>query len=317
MKINRIACYLVSLALFISHTTAGQDLVKYSSSINKNTLEGVISYLSDDLAEGRGVGSTGHLLSESLILSKFYENSLIPFYRSTYSQSFMIDTLIGRNIIGVVRAQYYSEKYIVVSAHYDHLGILGGNIYNGADDNASGVAVMLELARVFANMREKRDGLTKNIIFAAFDGKEYNLAGSEDFMKRLPIDKKNIICNINIDQIGCTFAPPGNNPDYLLVLGAATHKDFKRLIIKASREAGVLTDIDFDFYGSKPFADIFYSSSDQYTFYKKGIPSLLLTSGVHMHTYKPTDDMYFINYPVLVNRARLIYNFICQISSSL
>ncbi|MCK9304823.1 MAG: M28 family peptidase [Bacteroidales bacterium] len=317
MKFLRILISLTLITILSNLICRGQNLIQYSSLIDINRLKSLISWLSDDLTEGRGLGSTGHQMAGSLIIDKFNENSLSHFYSNSYVQSFRVDTLTGRNIVGVVRSKYYSDKYIVISAHYDHLGILRNNIYNGADDNASGVALLLELARVFANMRENREGLNKNLIFVAFDAKENNLKGSEAFIKRLPVDKRKIICNINLDQIGCTFSPPGKNKDYLLVLGANSHKDFKRLAIKAGRDAGVVTELDFSFYGSKEFADVFYSSSDQHNFYKAGIPSLLLTSGVHMHTYKPTDDWYFIDFPVLVNRARLIFNLIYQISYTL
>ena len=317
MKILRILASLSILIFLSAGTLSGQNLIKYSSSISINKLKSLVSFLSDDMTQGRGLASPGHQIAGHMILNKFNESSLNPFYSNSYVQSFRIDSLPGRNIIGVVRAKYYTDKYILISAHYDHLGILAGNIYNGADDNASGVAVLLELARVFATMRENREGLNKNLIFAVFDGKENNMAGSQDFLKRLPVDKKSIICNINIDQIGCTFAPPGKNRDYLLILGANTYKEYRKLAIKSVREAGLITELNFDFYGSTEFAEIFYASSDQHTFHKAGIPSLLLTSGVHMHTYKPTDDWYFVNFPVLVNRARFIYNFICQIAFSL
>lgn len=317
MKFFRILLSLSLVSILSTLICRGQNLIQYSSMIDINKLKTLTSWLSDDMTQGRGLGSSGHLMTESLLIDKFNESSLTHFYSNSYVQSFRIDSLTGRNIIGVVRSKYYSDKYIVISAHYDHLGILQGNIYNGADDNASGVALLLELARVFASMRENRDGLSKNLIFAAFDAKENNLAGSETFLKRLPVDKNKIVCNINLDQIGCTFAPPGRNKDYLLILGANSHKDFKRLAIKAAKDAGVITELDFSFYGSREFADIFYTSSDQYNFFKAGIPSLLLTSGVHMHTYKPTDDWYFVDFPVLINRARLIFNFICQLSYTL
>ncbi len=296
--------------------TYSQDLNRYSSKITRNSLEGFLTFLSDDLTLGRGIGSSGHQLAESMILSQFKNEGLIPFYHQTFTQSFMIDSIIGRNIIGVVPAQYYSDKYIVVSAHYDHLGVLGNRIYNGADDNASGVSVLLNLARLFSEMRANREGSRRNIIFAAFDGKESNMAGSEDFIKRLPIPEKNIICNINIDQLGSIFAPPGKDTNYVLVLGANTFKEFRRKIDTSNRLNNLNIDVNYDFYGSPEFASIFYKSSDQNSFAKKNIPSLLFTSGIHMHTYKPTDDFYFINYQVLENRAKLLFFLIYQLTLS-
>lgn len=297
-------------------STYSQDLNRYTSKIDRNSLEGYLTFLADDKTYGRGMGSIGNQLAGTMIREEFEKWGLIPFYHQTFTQSFKADTIIGRNIIGVVPAQYYSDQYIVVSAHYDHLGILGGKIYNGADDNASGVAALLNLARLFSEMRAAKEGSTKNIIFAAFDGKESNMAGSEEFVKSLPIPKKNIICNINLDQLGSIFAPPGADTNYVLVLGANKYKDFKRKIDSANRDNNLNMDVNYDFYGSPAFAGIFYKSSDQNSFVEERIPSLLITSGIHMHTYKPTDDFYFINYPVLANRTKLVFYLIHILTTS-
>ncbi|MFA5850600.1 MAG: M28 family peptidase [Bacteroidales bacterium] len=296
--------------------TYSQDLHSYESLIGTKSLEGYITFLANDETYGRATGGAGNQLAASMIRGEFEKHGLIPFYHQTYTQSFSADSVIGRNIIAVVQAQYYSEQYIVVSAHYDHLGVLGGKIFNGADDNASGVATLLNLARVFSEMRAKKEGPRKNIIFAAFDAKESNMAGSEDFVKRLPVPAKDIICNINIDQLGSIFAPPGTDTNYVLILGANKYKDFKRKIDTANKNSSANLDVNYDFYGSSEFAEIFYKSSDQNSFVKKNIPSLLITSGIHMHTYKPTDDFYFINYPVLTNRTRFLFHLIYQLTLS-
>lgn len=295
-------------------STYSQDLDRYTPTINRNTLEGYLTFLSDDLTFGRGIGGTGSQIAGAMIREEYKKYGLIPFYHQTFTQSFKKDSIIGRNIIGVVPAQYYSEKYIVVSAHYDHLGILGGKIFNGADDNASGVAALLNLARLFSEMRAAREGCKWNIIFAAFDGKESNMIGSEEFLKNLPIPERDIVCNINLDQLGSIFAPPGADTNYVLVLGANKFKDFKRKIDAANRYNNLKLDINYDFYGSPAFAEIFYKSSDQNSFVIKKIPSLLITSGIHMHTYKPTDDFYFINYSVLANRTMLVFYLIQQLT---
>jgi len=235
---------------------------------------------------------------------------MIPFYSTTFTQSFKVPnySTIGRNIIGVLPSLYYTDKYIIISAHYDHLGILGGKIYNGADDNASGVTALLTIAQWFSQMRYNREGPRINIVFALFDAKESSLAGSEYFAKNLKIPVSNIKYNINLDQIGCTFAPPGNQENYLLcVADSRIKKDIKQRLDLLNKFYNFNMDIDHSFYGSPAFYDIFFKTGDQYNLSKAGIPSILFTSGIHMHTYKPTDEYYFINYPVLINRIRLIY----------
>ncbi len=293
-----------------------QDLHRYDTLIETKSLERYITFLASDETYGRATGGAGNQLAASMIRGEFEKYGLIPFYHQAITQSFSTNSVIGRNIIAVVPAQYYCEQYIVVSAHYDHLGVLGGKIYNGADDNASGVAALLNLARVFSEMRINKEGPRKNIIFAAFDAKESNMAGSEDFIKKLPVPAKDIICNINIDQVGSIFAPPEADTNYVLILGANKYKDFKRKIEFANKNSSANLYVNYDFYGSSDFAEIFYKSSDQNSFVKKNIPSLLVTSGIHMHTYKPTDDFYFINYPVLTNRTRFLFHLIYQLTLS-
>jgi len=317
MKKSSVSAVLTFFLFTIPLFAQSQDLKKYTKSIDLIYMKDVLTYLSDDTLEGRGTSTIGQLIAGTMIAREFERNGMIPFYHRTFTQSFQKDTLIVRNIIGVVRARYYSEKYIVVSAHYDHLGILGGKIYNGADDNASGVAMMMTLAKLFSDMRAAGDGVYTNIIFAAFDGKEHNMVGSDAFVKKLPISKNNIICNINIDQIGTIFAPPTVDTNYVLVLGTKSNRGYKKIVESANINSGSNLSINYNYYGSPDFADIFYKASDQYSFIKAGIPALVFTSGIHMHTYKPTDDYYFMNYPVLFKRTALIFNLINIISSSL
>jgi len=306
-----LACFL----LFTRIIANGQDL-SGSAQIDSSFLTDMVTYLSDDSLTGRGMGTTGGLLAGTMIARQFDKQDLIPFYHRTFTQSFTKDTIIGRNIIGVVRARYYSEKYIVVSAHYDHLGVLNGKIYNGADDNASGVGMLLTLSRYFSALRAEGKGVPVNIIFAAFDGKEHNMSGSEIFIKNLPVSKRDIICNINLDQIGSTLAPPAKDTNYVLVLGTKSNPGYKKPIEAARFRMKHPISIDYGYYGSATFAEIFYRTSDHYSFAKERIPALLFTSGIHMHTYKPTDDYYFINFPILYNRTLFIGNLIEIIASS-
>jgi len=310
-SVPTVLAFFFILIPFIAHS---QDLKK-STNLDSCLLKDVVTFLSDDYLEGRGTGTVGQMLAGSMIEREFDRNNMIPFYHMTFTQSFKKDTLIGRNIIGVVRAKYYSEKYIVISAHYDHLGKLGGKIYNGADDNASGVAALITLAKYYCDMRATGEGAPVNIIFAAFDAKEHNMAGSEEFIKKLPIPKRDIICNINLDQLGSIFAPPTKDTSYVLVLGAKNRGRYKGFIESARGRMEKEIYVCYDYYNSPTFAEIFYKTSDQHSFVKADIPALLFTSGIHMHTYKPTDDHYFINYQVLMTRTILVRNLINIIAS--
>lgn len=284
------------------------DINKYLTMIYRQKQEGILTFLADDKNQGRAMGTQGGRDAGIFIKGQFEKYGLQPFYGQTFIKSFKSDSLVGRNIIGVVPSKYYSDEYIVISAHYDHLGVLDKRIFNGADDNASGVTALLNLAEMVSSMRKAKEGPTRNIIFAAFDGKESNMAGSEFFVKNLPIPNEKILFNINIDMIGSIFAPPYKDTNYVLVLGAEKNGGFAKEILDFSNKYYKLgLEIDYSFYGSRAFADIFYKTSDQNNFVSNKIPAVMFTSGIHAHTYKPTDDADYISYPVMAKRTRLIF----------
>ena len=315
---RRRSIIAVTLMLLFCTSAQGQykDLERIAASVSEERQKNLLSFFADDMMEGRASNSTGALMTLASVSRLFSEWEMIPFYSQTFIKTFIRGELTGRNLAGVVLANGYSDEYIVVSAHYDHLGILGGNIYNGADDNASGVTVMVTLAHMFSQFRKSSSHLRHNIIFLLLDGKENNLAGSEEFVKNLPIPASKIILNINLDQVGTTFSPPGKTDNYIMIVGDRKGREMARAkASNARRDSGNIIEPDFTFYGSPSFAELFFKTSDQYNFSKKGIPSLLVTSGIHMHTYKVTDDHYFINYPVLANRTRFLFHLIYQISA--
>ena len=288
-----------------------QRLTYHENIATEDKLKSVLSYLSDDYAEGRASGTKGKQYVERYLVEKFKEFGLKP-YKWNYTQSFNFnDSIAVRNVVGIVTAQKFTDEYIVVCAHYDHLGTIRGNVYNGADDNASGVAALLEIAEIFAQMRKDGNGPSKNIIFAALDGKELSLAGSEYFVNTLSIPKSKISCAVNLDILGTTLVPPGRRKDYLIVLGNNTLPESKREIVEhCNRLPRFMMDVRFDFYGSRDFTKLMLSNGDHTSFSKMGIPVLFFTSGFHEYTYKTTDDMVIIDFDVLLKRTRLIFNII-------
>ncbi len=301
---------------------------QYESIIYREKQAAILEYLADDMMRGRETGSRGCQHAGWYIRSEFIRYGLKPF-DSVFTQSFRPEirtktesgtktetgTKTGRNIIGLVPSVVPSDEYIIVSAHYDHIGSINGYIYNGADDNASGVTAMLNLAEMFSTLRKAGIAPRRNIIFAAFDAKEMNLAGSKAFVasledKGLCSDK--IKCAINIDQIGSILVPPHKDTNYVLVLGTETYKksDLKKALGYRNSFYDIYLDIDHTFYGSRSFYDSYYRLSDQYPFAEKGIPAILFTSGFHEKTYKEDDEKDIISYPILKRRTALIFHLI-------
>ena len=259
---------------------------------------------------GRATGSRGAFVAKEYIEKKFEEYG-VESRGILYYQPFKENSITGYNVIGEVKFNEKSSEYIVVGAHYDHLGTIKGKVYTGADDNASGVTALLELGRVFARMKKDGKRLSKNILFVAFDGKELSMAGSRSFLNTSKIRLYNMKCMINIDQIGSILAPPHKDTNYVLVLGREKIAEWAAEKLDLCNRMGHLgLDIDYTFYNSESFAKIFYTLSDHHSFAQKEIPALFFTSGITDHTYKESDTEDKISYPVLTNRIKLIFHLI-------
>ena len=284
----------------------------YEQIIYQTKQERLMTWLSHDMNHGRATGTRDAARVARYIETHFRQYGLEPFCEGSFYQPFPADSAsgtVGRNVIGFVPSAVPSDKYVIITAHYDHLGVLDGNIYNGADDNASGVTVLLNLADMFGTMKKTRTGPDKNIIFAALDAKELNMAGSKHFINHLSIGKDSIICAINIDQIGSVLEPVHEaDTNFVIVLGEQTlRRQDRGFIDLCNRYYNIGLDIDHTFYGSENFTELFYQLSDQIVFHRAGIPSLVFTSGFHRHTYKTTDDPDIISYPVMKKRTLLIF----------
>jgi len=319
LGVNLLFMRKALLVLFISAQAlmaSAQRYIAYENMIGTEELRETLEYLADDMAAGRASGTDGKLYAEQFIRERFRNYGLKPF-NWNFTQSFPYrDSIMVRNVIGVVPANNMSDEYIIVGAHYDHLGILGGKTFNGADDNASGVTALLCMARLFAKMRAEGEGPGKNIIFVAYDGKELDMYGSEYFVNNLPFPAEKIACAVNIDMLGTTLAPVHRNrPDYLIVLGEETlPKSMQGAISRCNASLRFGMDIDYSFYGSPAFTDMMYRTSDQYSFSKKKIPSLLFTSAFNDHTYKSTDTIDIIDFKMLQKRTALLFDIIYRYS---
>ncbi|MBO4416721.1 MAG: M28 family peptidase [Bacteroidales bacterium] len=310
-----VAIIITALSIAL-HIPVAAQTEKYEEIASESLQREIVEHLCDSVMEGRGSGTGGGLLARNYILDRFEQLDLRPFYFSRQESFFFNEKITMHNVLGVVPALDICDKYIVVSAHYDHLGVIKGKTYPGADDNASGVAALLALAQMFSQMRQDGIGPAVNILFVAFDGKEYSMAGSKRFIAELPIAPQDIVCEINMDILGSTLVPVRKNPEYLIILGRNTLPvNMRDIIANCNWRRNLNLDIDFTFYGSDDFTKTIYKLGDHYAFNQKGVPALLFTSGFHEHTLKTTDTPAIINYEVLAKRTKLIFNTILGIAN--
>ncbi len=319
------------LSLAASVCASAQDDWKRESTIAVSEISGEriyreVSFLTDSLCNGRGTGTAGGSEAAFWISRKFEKAGLLQVTEG-YGSHFVTPTgASGHNIIGMIPGALSMprDRYIIVGAHYDHLGVLDGKIYPGADANASGTVVLTSLADIFGAMKEMGKVYDTNIIFVAFDAKEMGMSGSASLWKLIdysmlkdpltgePVTKDKIKAMVNIDQIGSSLSPVHRDrEDYLLMLGNESLPKDKRMNIEA---CNMLHDINLDlclsYYGSKTFTDVFYRLSDQKVFVENRIPAVFFTSGITMNTNKTRDNAESLNYEVLRKRINLIYRWI-------
>ena len=236
------------------------------------------------------------------------------------------DGKYGRNIIGMLPGSKTTtrDRYVIVGAHYDHLGTLDGKMYPGADANASGTAALLSLAEMLSEYKNGGRTHDSNVIFVAFDAKEHDMAGSKALWRMIEngqlrdpqsgktINKDQISLMVNIDQVGCTMSPlASGRRDYIIMLGNESLKPIKRDMLRiCNRMFAIDMEIDLTYYGSKNFTRMFYRLSDQRIFVDNGIPAVLFTSGITMNTNKTRDDAHTIDTEILRKRIFLMYHWL-------
>ena len=285
-----------------------------------------IEHLCDSICEGRGSGQRGGGIA-ALWLQREFGNIGLMKMSGGYAHAVKLnDGKYGRNIIGMLPGSKATtrDRYVIVGAHYDHLGTLEGKMYPGADANASGTAALLSLAEMLSEYRNGGKTHDSNVIFVAFDAKEHDMAGSKALWRMIEngqlrdpqsgktITKDKIALMVNIDQIGCTISPlASGRKDYIIMLGNESLKPIKRDMLRiCNRMFAIDMEIDLTYYGSKNFTRMFYRLSDQRIFVDNGIPAVLFTSGITMNTNKPRDNAQTIDTEILRKRIFLMYHWL-------
>ncbi len=265
--------------------------------INAKQLLRDIETLSADDMQGRGIGTEGGAKAREYVVTRFKETGLKSFGNS-YLQPFDFTArnggkVNGVNVIGYVAGKKNPEKYIVVTAHYDHLGIRNGEIYNGADDDASGTAALFALAEYF-----KKNRPSHSIIFAAFDGEESGLRGSRKFVADAPVKKESIALNVNMDMVA------RNDKNELYAAGTYHYPTLKPTLEKIAKNANVKLLLGHDRPELK--SDDWTNQSDHFAFHQAKIPFVYFGVEDHKDYHKPTDDFANINREFYVRAVETI-----------
>lgn len=225
-----------------------------------------------------------------------------------------VKVLEGNNIIGYIEGKTKKDEYIIVSAHYDHLGKRGDEIFNGADDNASGTSTLLELARACQGAVLEGNRPERSIVFVWFCGEEKGLLGSEYYSENPVFPLASTVADINVDMIGRVDEKYKDNPDYIYVIGSDRLSTDLHKINEAANQKYTQLILDYT-YNDEKDPNKFYYRSDHYNFAKKGIPSIFYFSGTHEDYHRTTDDIEKINFDKMAGIGRLIFHTLWELAN--
>ncbi len=219
-----------------------------------------------------------------------------------------LQRLEGSNVVGFIEGTdpALKNEYVIITAHYDHLGQVDSVIYYGADDNASGTSAVIEIAQAFAEARKQGVGPKRSVVCMLVSGEEKGLLGSRFYVNFPLFPLKSTIANINIDMIGRVDAEHAANPDYVYVIGSdRMSTDLHNINEEANNTYTKLT-LDYRF-NDPGDPNHFYERSDHYNFALQGIPAIFYFNGTHPDYHKPTDTPDKINFDALAKRAQLAF----------
>lgn len=212
------------------------------------------------------------------------------------------DSVRGVNVLGMVRGSRFPDRVLVVSAHFDHVGTRNGNIYNGADDNASGTAALLQLAAHF-----QANPASHTIIFAFFDAEEMGLLGARAFVANPPVPLAQIAANVNLDMVA-----RGDNGN-LWAVGTNPWPQMKPIVEALVPQAPVTLKMGFDTGTGR---DNWTSQSDQGAFHAQGIPFVYFGVEDHPDYHQPGDDPEKVNGGFYYGAARTIAAFVARLDAA-
>ncbi|WP_046243965.1 M28 family peptidase [Hymenobacter terrenus] len=217
------------------------------------------------------------------------------------------EQLTTENVLGFLEGSDKKEEVLVISAHYDHLGVKHDTIYNGADDDGSGTVAVLALAKAFSQAKKDGHGPRRSILFATMTAEEEGLFGSEYYTAHPVFPLANTIADLNIDMVGRTDRKHSPKKRFVCVVGSDKLSSELHRINEAANRDYTKLELDYHFNIPNEPEHIYYRS-DHYNFARRKIPVIFYTTGEHADYHKATDDVEKIEFDKLAERAQLVFH---------
>lgn len=296
--------------------TKNVDPTQYMKTISADDLKKHLYIIAADSMEGRETGSAGQKKAGKYLISQYQQNQVsFPKGASDFYQAVPASFLNKKrnnnlpdseNIWAFIEGSEKPEEVIVISAHYDHVGIENGDVYNGADDDGSGTSALLEIAQAFQIAKKAGHGPKRSILFLHVTGEEHGLLGSRYYSENTLFPLANTVADVNIDMIGRRDALHADTNNYVYIIGANRLSSELDHISATMNQKYVGLDLDYRFNDPKD-PNRFYERSDHYNFAKFGIPSVFFFNGVHADYHKKSDEPNKIEYDALEKRTQLAF----------
>ena len=308
-----------------------QENVKFSKTIVIKDLKKHMLVLSSDSLEGRETGKPGQKMAAEYIKNHFKKIGIPPYKKNTYYQKFKVESdrhickyncencdedfitklfkkkriVKGENVLGYIEGTELKKELIIITAHYDHLGKHDTLLFNGADDNSSGTAAIMEIAEAFMIAKKQGFGPKRSILIMPVSGEEKGLLGSKYYTDNPVYPLENTVANLNIDMIG-RVDYYHDTSGYIYLIGSDMLSQDLHDVSEMINKKHIGLELDYTFNDDDD-PNRYYYRSDHYNFAKNNIPVIFYFNGLHDDYHKVTDTIEKINFEKTEEITRLVF----------
>ncbi|HIB48155.1 MAG TPA: M28 family peptidase [Flavobacteriaceae bacterium] len=315
---------LLAVACNSTKSTESKKMTQaeYASTITADDLKEHLYIFADDKMQGRMTGTQGQKLAAEYLRNFYMDQGITsPIEPNNYYQNIpaeyfsrMKEPAPSENVVAFIKGSEKPDEVIVLSAHYDHVGVENGEVFNGADDDGSGTVSMLEMAEAFQQAVKNGQGPKRSILFLHVTGEEIGLYGSRYYTENPLFPLENTVANLNTDMIGRIDPDKKDNPNYIYLIGS--DKLSQGLHDLSEQVAAQYSDLELDYtYNDENDPNRFYYRSDHFNFAKNNVPIIFYFNGTHEDYHQPTDTPDKIEYELMAKRAQLIFHTAWQLAN--
>jgi Zn-dependent M28 family amino/carboxypeptidase len=296
-----------------SENNQESPIEKFAGEIKADDLKEHLYLLSSDILEGRKTGEKGQKIAVNY-LTAYYEHLNLKApeayldYQQPIPMAFFNNKSAGdsQNVLAYIEGSEFPNEVVVISAHYDHLGMNGEEVYNGADDNASGTSAVMEIAQSFQIAKDQGYGPKRSILFLHLTGEELGLYGSKFYIQHPVFSLDSTLVDLNIDMVGRIDAKHESNKKYVYLIGSDRLSTDLHKLSEDTNEKYTNLKLDYT-YNEQNDPYQYYTRSDHFNFANQNIPVIFYFNGTHPDYHKVTDTADKIDFEILSLRAQLVF----------